>query len=74
MSTATTDPIEVRWNAEFKLDLPTCTDCGGRGLGYGSVQHHHRCASMPDDVLTANDEIWEWLGHDPYTPPKPETD
>lgn len=69
MPTETRDPIEARWNTEFGMDLPTCTDCGGCGLGYGSVEHHHRCASAPDGALTADNEHWGYLGHNPYVPP-----
>lgn len=55
------------------FNVPTCGECGGWGLNTIIVVHHHTCpvaAAIKDwTAITANDNHWEWLGHEPYRGP-----
>lgn len=45
--------------------VPTCSECGGWGLGYASIEHHHECqvaAGITEwKPILANDKHWDWL-------------
>ena len=59
--------ITVIYNKEMDFEVPTCDECTGYGLGYGSVTHHLACsiaAAIPSATRVAND-IWAHLGHEP---------
>lgn len=49
--------------------VPVCGECGGWGLGYASVEHHHAChvaaAITTWTPILAGETHWARLGHEP---------